>query len=143
MSFYFGFLASNFVITGWPTPLWGWQLMGIRTLVEKANVMHKYHCKGEWPPDGDAYAVLGDIADFQVHQHPRNRSEVECFPPDIMSILIETRNWLSNRTPVMVEFTEDNVEFVVYDDTSLAHVKKRVPLRKVQDGEDIRNLYYQ
>lgn len=141
MSFYFGFLASNFVVVGWPTPFWGWQLMGVRTLVEKANVMHKYHYKGEWPPDGDAYAVLGEIADFRVHPHPRHHSEVECFPPDITSILVDTRDWLSNLDPVIVEFTKDNVEFVAYTDPKLARPRKRLPLSEVKNGGDIRNLY--
>lgn len=140
MSFYFGFLAPNFVVTGWPMPFWGWQLIGLRALAEKANVLHKYHCKGEWPPDGDAYAVIGRIANIQVHPHPRHYSEVEQFPPEIAKLLNKTRDWLSKNS-IEVEFTKDNVEFVAYDDTKLSGFRKRKPLSHINNGSDILDLY--
>ena len=142
MSFYFGFLAPNFVLTGWPTPLWGWHLMGFRALAEKANVMHKYHSKGEWPPDGDAYAVIGDIEGLKVHPHPRHYGEIDIFPADITAILEEIRDWLS-RNHVTVEFTGENVEFIAYNDTRLSSIRGcPLPLSRVRSGDDIRNLYY-
>ena len=154
LSFHFGLLGvPQFVLTGWPAADWGWQLSGLRSLVENANIMHKARLIPDYPPDADASVVIADIKhpDFSG-PNPRlvappntlNRDHCEWpVPKAIREAVHDVREYLRTLGPQKVQFAPENIEFVAYaatDPTQLQPPHKRRPLAETKRLEDLAEL---
>lgn len=129
------------MITGWPvnSPVepgaFPHTLYDFRRSVEAAGFSDKYHYEcdhkdAHWKDD-DCFIKIGKFASPTT---PEQRDAIDA----------ALRAYLSNRKPVTVDITADDVSIVLYDDPSLHlnHVKKRVNLKQfLDDPQEVERMY--
>lgn len=129
------------MITGWPVnspdelDAFPHSLYDFRRSLEDAGFSDKYHYgndqqRAHWKDD-DFFIKIGTFA------CPPSKEQREAIDAAV-------RDYLSNRKPMSVDVTADDVSIVLYDDPSLdeSHVRDRVTLKQFLDEPTtVKNMY--
>ena len=135
---FYAFSPGPLVITGWPVcgprelETFPHRLYEFRQSVEEAGFLDKYHSdeKPHWKDD-DCFMRVGTFSGVLPYEQLRATEKA-------------VRDYLSNRKPVAVDVTVDDVSILLYDDPSLeeGHVKQCVPLANfLEDPSAVKRLY--
>ena len=138
---FYAFAPGPAMITGWPTDgpdhldTFPHSLYEFRCSLEQCGLADSYHyhqdhIRRHWKDD-DCYIRIGTfVGPAPAEQFRATENAV--------------RSFLSNRKPVVIDLTVNDVSFVLYDDPSLLsrHVKRQVRLKEfLKNPSSVKELY--